>query len=447
MSIRDARRLGLVEAAIQEKVSNADAAKALKISRRQFIRLKVRVRRDGARGLVHGNQGRPSLHRLPEKTRKRVQELLSEDPVRLNDCHVADLMDGEGLGICAESVRRIRRALGIRAKRLRRPTAHHRRREREGQSGALVQTDGSPFHWLGKELPELTLVGAIDDATSDVLALTFRPEEDFHGYAVVFRQVFTEHGLPLIFYGDQTSILVRNDPHWSPEEELAGRQGPTEMGRVLEELGVRYIAARSPQAKGRIERLWNTLQDRLAAELQRQGIRTMEAAQAFLPGFIPGFNRRFRQAAREKSTAWRKPPRNLDHMLSCRYSRVVTRDNTVSIYGRTLNIPPGPHHRSWQDCKVEVRELLDGRMRVTYQGKVLAEQPAPSGPFTLSPRKSQRKDWEKLLAKSSPRSPRFEERKMPGVKTSRKSTTVPVKRGAAADNPWRKFRLPNPPPK
>src|SRR3989475_75206 len=141
--------------------------------------------------------------------------------------------------------------------------------------------------------PELMLLGAIDDATSEILALQFRPAEDVHGYVTLFRDVFTAHGLPMAVYGDRLNLLVRNDAHWSVEEQLAGTQAPTHVGRILQNLALGYIAARSPQAKGRIERLWNTLQDRLVSELRLRGIRTVEAAQAYLAEFITDFNQRF----------------------------------------------------------------------------------------------------------------------------------------------------------
>src|SRR5207245_242706 len=119
-------------------------------------------------------------------------------------------------------------------------------------------------------------LGAIDDATSEILALQFRPAEDVHGYVTLFRDVFTAHGLPMAVYGDRLNLLVRNDAHWSVEEQLAGTQAPTHVGRILQNLAIGYIAARSPQAKGRIERLWNTLQDRLVSELRLRGIRTVD---------------------------------------------------------------------------------------------------------------------------------------------------------------------------
>src|SRR5207245_10440561 len=130
------------------------------------------------------------------------------------------------------------------AHRARGPPRARRRRTPEAARGALVQIDGSPFAWLEARGPELMLLGAVDDATTEILALHFRPAEDVHGYAMLFQRLFTRHGLPLALYGDRLNLLVRNDPHWSLEEQLAGTQGPTHLGRILQDLGIGYIAAR-----------------------------------------------------------------------------------------------------------------------------------------------------------------------------------------------------------
>lgn len=448
MGVRDARRLGVVEAAIKGKVTGEDGAQALGLSRRQFRRLCSCVRRAGPEGVLHGNRGRESCRRLPRKLRRQIEKLLVEPPERLNDCHLADLLAEDGIRVSVESVRRIRLSLGIPAKRRRRSPLHRRRREREARMGEMVLLDGSPFCWLGPEQPAMSLLGALDDATGAILALTLRATEDLHGYAVLMHEVFTTHGLPVKFYGDGTSVLVRSDEHWSLEEELRGRQDPPQLGRVLEELGIRYIRARSPQAKGRIERLWATLQDRLAAELRLKGIHTLAKAMAYLPGFITRYNRRFAVVAREPAPAWRKAPRNLDQTLACRYRRMVARDNTVSIPGRSIQVPPGPNRRSFSGCRVEVRELLDGRLRVLYKDHCIAEQPAPQGTFELRSRTSVASRRSRLEKKGSTGWLRRHDPKPPKVQSrlSRRKKEVPVPALPTADHPWRRWRGPNPSP-
>lgn len=386
MGLREARRLGLLEAASRGEVTNVAVAHALKLSVRQVRRLRRKLDQGGVRALMHGNRGRPSTRRLEQPARARIEDLLRDPEARLNDSHLADVLAEEGWTVSADTVRRIRLGLGLAARQRHRPVQHRARRERRARTGALVLVDGSPFRWLGDQQPEHTLVGAIDDATGAILALVFRPEEDLHGYATVFREVFTRHGLPVTVYGDRTGILRRNDPHWSLEEQLAGQRRPTQGGRMLEALGVGYIPAQSPQAKGRIERLWRTLQDRFVQEIRLKRLRTLAEAEAFLPAFITRFNHRFARSPREAPSAWRRVPLHLDRELACCYQRVVRNDNVVTLPGRWLQIPPGPGRRSYQRCTVEVRELLDGRLLAIHQGRVIAEQAAPLAGFTLVPR-------------------------------------------------------------
>ena len=388
MGLREARRLGLLEAAGRKEVTNVQVAQALGLSVRQVRRLRRALERGGVRALIHGNRGRVSRQRLAEPARQRVAALLQDAEAEFNDTHVADLLAEAGWTVSADTVRRIRLGLGLAARQRHRPRKHRRRRERHPRVGSLVLVDGSPFRWLDPDRPESTLVGAVDDATGAILALVFRPEEDLHGYVQVFREMFTSYGLPVSIYGDRTGILRRNDRYWSIAEQLEGRQRAPQGGRILEELGIGYIPAQSPQAKGRIERLWRTLQDRFVQELRWRRIRTLPAAEAFLPSFIQRFNRRFARLARDRASAWRPPPRDLDHALACSYHRVVRNDNVVTLPGRWLQIPPGPGQRSYHHCTVEVRELLDGRLRAVLEGRIIAEQPPPAGGFTLIPRGS-----------------------------------------------------------
>src|SRR5437867_2275369 len=151
----------------------------------------------------------------------------------------------------------------------------------------------------------------IDDATGTVLALHFRPTEDLHGYTTLLRALATDYGLPLAFYGDRLNVFLRNDAHWTLAEELHGAQTPTHFGRMLHALGIGFIPAGSPQAKGRIERLWQTLQDRLVSELRLRRIATLEDAQAFLPAFRADPNRHFARPPARPRPAWRPPPREL----------------------------------------------------------------------------------------------------------------------------------------
>jgi transposase len=387
MSRKEVIRPGLLKALLAGQLTNGQVAGALRLSIRQVQRLKRAFRAGGAAGLVHRTRGRPSRRRLAPTVRQRIAELMQTVDDGLNDCHLTEkLREAEGLRLCRESVRRIRRALGRPAKQPRRPPRHRRRRRPEARAGSLVLLDGSPAAWLESRGPSLTLHGALDDASGEVLALHFRRHEDLHGYAVVLEHLFTTRGLPVACYGDGTSILVRTDDHWALDEQLRGAQDPTHLGRVLAELGIGYIRARSPQAKGRIERLWRTLQDRLVAELRLRAIATREAANAFLPLFIADYNRRFARPPADPTPAWRRPPRDLAVVLSCRYTRTVARDNTVRLGPRWLQLPPGPGGRSYAGRRVDLRECLDGRLVALLDAHLVAQQPSPGPDFVLQPR-------------------------------------------------------------
>lgn len=390
MSRKEVPRPGLVKLALAGQITNQQGAAGAHLTVRQFQRVKARYRVEGAAGLLHRRRGQPSPRALGSALRARVAALLQSVYRDVNDCHATEkLREVDGLPVSRASVRRIRQALGLPAKHRRRPRQHRRRRTPSPRMGALVLLDGSQFAWLEDRGPTMTLLGAIDDATSRVVALHFRPAEDLHGYVTLLGQLAAHHGLPLALYGDRLNVFVRNDPHWSLEEELQGAQHPTHFGRILQDLGIGYIPAGSPQAKGRIERLWRTLQDRLVVELRLQGLATFEAANAFLPEFLADYNRRFAHPAADLTPAWRRPPPDLATVLSCRYRRTVARDNTVRLGGRWAQIPRGPHGRSYAGCRVEARECLDGRLLIAGQGgALLAMQPWTGPEFVLRPRRA-----------------------------------------------------------
>ena len=385
MSRKEARRPGLVQLAVAGTITPAAGAHGLKMSPRQFRRLMARYRAEGVRGLVHRLRGRPSPRTLDVEIRDRVLALIQTTYRDFNDCHCTEkLREVERLAVSRDTVRRLRRGLGLPPKRRRRPRQHRARRPRHPAMGSLVLVDGSQFDWLGTGRP-VFLLGAIDDATSTVLALHFRPAEDLHGYLTLLGQIAARAGLPVTLYGDRLGVFVRNDAHWSLEEELLGAQHPTHFGAILRDLGIGYIAAHSPQAKGRVERLWETLQDRLVAELRLHGLRTVEAAEAFLPTYLADHNRRLTQPPADATAAWRRPPRDLADRLSCRYTRRVARDNTVRLGPRLVQIPRGPHGRSYAGCRVEVREGSRWPAAGRLPGTPPGHGACPRGRFRLGP--------------------------------------------------------------
>lgn len=423
MRRKEVPRAGLLEAALEGRISNVQGARSMRVSLRQFQRVKARFAAEGVAGLVHRLRGRASPHRLAAEIHARAVALLQGPYAGLNDCHLTEkLREVEGLPLSRSTVRRLRRGAGVPATRRRRGREGRMRRTPEAQMGALVQLDASLFPWLGDRGPQLTLHGAIDDATGTGLALYFRPHEDLHGYATLLRMLCTTYGLPLALYGDQLGVFVRNDSHWTLEEELRGTQDPTHFGRILQELGIGYIAAHSPQAKGRIERFWQTLQDRLVSELRLRGISTLEAANAFLPIFLADLNPRFARAPADAGAAWRPVPRDLAAVLSCRYTRTVARDNTVRLGPRWVQLP---RRQSYAGRRVEVREALDGRLLVFIDGRCAATQPAPAADFVLRPRRGpsgdrpkRRRAAQSLPAEAGSYPPTTPKRTLPSKRTA-----------------------------
>jgi hypothetical protein len=238
----------------------------------------------------------------------------------------------------------------------------------------MVLRDGSVHRWCGPEHPSCCLVSAMDDAISRCLVARFFPFESSEAYLWLLRQMVSQYGIPLSVYQDRHSALKRNDPHWSLEEQLRGRQDPTQVGWALQELSIQPIYALSPQAKGRIEGLFGTLQDRLIAELQRAGITDREGANLFVQGFLEAHNRQFSRTSEKPQKAWRPVPRgmDIDRVCSFRYEATVGNDNTVRLGGMSIDIPPGPWRASYAKARVGVRQLLDGSWRIYYQGKQIA---------------------------------------------------------------------------
>jgi hypothetical protein len=239
-------------------------------------------------------------------------------------------------------VRRVLRTAGIASPQKRRPPKYRSRRERKPRLGMMLLTDASREDWLEGRGPVLTLIGYQDDATGTVLAARFQLEhEDTLGYLRQLRALVERHGIPLSLYRDQHGTFQRNDKHWTAEEELAGRQTPTQFGRVLEELGIESIRALSPQAKGRVERMWKTFQDRLTSELRLAKAGTLEQANAVLENFVERFNRRFGIAARESANDFRPVSKklNVDRIFSLRYERVVGKDHVIVFGAQSIQLP------------------------------------------------------------------------------------------------------------
>jgi len=379
MSQRQLHRFRVVGFVESGRITLKEAAAKMGVSYRQAKRIWKRVREKGAQGLLHGNAGRSPQHRIPDSLRKRIVELSCQKYAAFNDRHFWEqLLEQEEIAVGREMVRKIRREAGLLAKRKRRPPSHRKRRERKAQEGWMVLWDGSPHPWFRPHLPPCCLMAAIDDATGAILVARFFAFEGTEGYLWLLRQIVTQYGIPISIYQDRHGSLKRHDDHWTVEEELAGRQEPTQVGQALRSLGIQPIFALSPQAKGRIERLFGTLQDRLGAELGLAKVTTLQQGNDLLPAFIRRFNHRFAIAPRQSEKAWRPVPKTLDvdRAISFHYPTKVGLDNSIRLGNLLLDIPPGPLGRSYAKARVEVRQLLNGSWKVYYQGRLIAKHPS-----------------------------------------------------------------------
>lgn len=387
LSQREQTRARVLMLVAEGQCTTKEAAALLGLSERQVRRLRQRFGECGPAALVHGNRGRQPMHALPGDVRAEVLRLARTDYRGYNHTHLHEVLSEEhGLQLSRRSVARILVAAGERSPRRRWPRRYRSRRERMPRAGMLVQVDGSSHDWLEGRGPRLTLVGAVDDATSELLWAVFREHEDVQGYLLLLRELVRQYGVPLAWYSDRHSVFSRNRAQpWTLAEQLAGRQEPTQVARALDGLGVQLILAHSPQAKGRVERCWGTLQDRLVRELRRAQARTMEDANAVLAGYLPRFRQRFAVQPADPEPAYRPlpPGLDLDAVCSLHYVRTMANDHTVRLEERLVQVPPGPGGRSYAGCRVQLQERLDGSLVVAYRGQVIARQPAsdPSAPL------------------------------------------------------------------
>ena len=394
LTTKEQSRIQVLNGVIEREVTVPEAAVLIGVSERQTWRLLAAYREEGAAAIAHGNRGRrPSTITCPE-IQQKVRELAEGRYAGFNHTHLTEMLaEREDIQLSRSTVRRILLAEGVRSPRRRKASRRYSRRERYPQEGMLLQIDGSQHDWLQGRGPRLTLIGAVDDATGTVPFAVFRHQEDAHGYMLMLREIIDRHGVPLALYSDRHGIFQRSpkEPE-SLAEQLRGRRNPTQFGRALQELDIRLILAHTPQAKGRIERVWGTFQDRLTAEMCLAGVSTIEHANRVLADFIGRYNRQFSVAPAQQGSAYRQLPEGvcLDAVLCFKYLRTVANDNTVRFGSATLQLLADDYRASYARVDVEVQERLDGSIVVAYQGRILAAEPAPPGPVELRARTGRR---------------------------------------------------------
>ena len=331
-------RIQVLNSVLEYHLPVAQAAEIMGVSERHTKRLLAAYRKDGAAALAHGNRGRRPHNAVPEAAAAAVVRLASNGYSGANHTHFTELLrEREGIDLSRPTVRRILTKAGLGSPRSRRSQQHRFRRRRMPQEGMLVQIDGSQHPWLEDRGPKLTLLIAVDDATGVVAQAVFRTTEDTRGYLVLLEGLVRQWEIPLALYSDRHAAFKYN-----------ARQKPvpvetTQFARVMRELGSHQIFALSPQAKGRVERMLETFQDRLVTELRLAGASTIDQAKEVLQEFLPRFNARFAVAAEHPETAYRPVPAepSLTEVICIKDTRKVARDNTVKYHWRVLQLLPG----------------------------------------------------------------------------------------------------------
>lgn len=373
MSQKELKKVIVVEKIISGHMTNAEGAALLGLTCRQVIRLKKKyVDEGGAAALVHRNRGRKPAHALPDETKERVASLYRQQYRGSNNCHFAELLtERDELELSPSSVRRILIAKGIKQAKQRRRKKAFQPRPRRSQAGALWQIDATPYPWLEDRAPAFALHAAIDDATGIVVGAIFRPTECREGYSLVMQQGIQTYGIPLGLYSDRHTIFRSPHESLTIEQELAGDTKPlSAFGKAMEELCITHIKALTPQAKGRIERLWGTLQDRMVIELRLLGVNTIEEANAALPSLLLKHNHKFAVKPQKDDSAYRKlgSTTHLEYVFTTRDRRTLGQGHTLSYANKLYTFAKPTACRFNAKTVVEVRQTLTGEVVVWHEG-------------------------------------------------------------------------------
>jgi transposase len=400
------RRLHVIQKVLEGGLKQVEAAEILSLSSRHIRRVVKRVEQEGARGVVHRSRGRLSNRKIGDQLKEKVIRLYRVSYKDFGPTLASEkLLERDGVRISDETLRVWLIEAGD-WKRVRKRRKHRQWRERKGHRGEMVQMDGSHHAWFEDRGDPCVLMGYIDDATGDPFGRFY----DYEGTMPAmdsFKRYIRKRGLPLKVYLDGHSTY-KSTAKATIEEQLEGVEPLSEFERALKELGVEVSHAHSPQAKGRIERLFRTFQDRVIKEMRLRGIKTIEEGNKFLEEYLPLYTKRFSVRPREKEDLHRALPRgiDLDAILCLKTERTLRNDFTVAHNHKLYQI-----EEATKASKVIVQDRMDGSMRMTYQGRALRFREIKERPM---------KENKQLVAKK------------------RRKTYIPP-----IDHPWRRFKIKN----
>jgi transposase len=361
MRQKELKRLHVIHKVIEGELTQVEASEILSLSERQIGRIVKRIREEGEKGIQHRSRGRESSRRLPKKLKDRVVRLYLEKYKGFGPTLTSEkLYEYDGIDLSKESVRTWLIEAG-QWQRGRKSRTHRQWRERKSHCGEMLQMDGSHHDWFEGRRPKCVLMGYIDDATGRIFCRFYEYEGTIPAMDS-FKRYIREHGIPMSVYFDKhTTYKSTAEP--SIEDEINGTEPLSEFGRALRELGVNLIYAHSPQAKGRVERMFNTLQDRLVKEMTLRNITTIEEANKFLKSYLSFHNKRFAVNPREQNDLHREIPKglNLDKILCIRTERTMRNDSTIAHNGKLYQI-----QEAVKSKKVLVEERVNGKMLITH---------------------------------------------------------------------------------
>lgn len=388
LSLKELKRLKVIQDVINKRITQVTAAAIIGLSERQIGRLTKAVRKEGDRGVAHKSRGKTSNRKIAEEVKEKVLRLYRDKYQDFGPTLANEKLEEDGIRISEETLRIWLIKEGLWKQKQKRKT-HRQWRERKECFGEMVQMDGSHHDWLEGRCPELVLMAYIDDATSHVFARFY----DYEGTMPAmdsFRLYTEENGLPQSLYADKHSTY-KSQRKLTIEEELEGVEEPlSQFGRALDDLGVEMIHAHSPQAKGRVERLFATFQDRVIKEMRLKGIKTKEEANEFLKSYLPEYNKRFSKQPANETDVHVRPPEELDlsNYLCIKTERTMRKDNTISHESKLYQIEERVNTR-----KVVIEEHMDGTTRIRGKGLLLRYKEIEERPKkeekekTLKPRK------------------------------------------------------------
>jgi len=366
MSREEAKRLHIIHQALNKKISQTEAASLMDLSDRQMRRLIKRIRKEGDEGICHRSRGKTSNHRIPKKIKDKTLKLFREQYKDFNLVHATEkLFEVHGITLSDETLRLWLNEAAIPYKK-RKVKKHRQRRERRAHFGELVQIDGSHHDWFEGRGPICVFMGYIDDATNTVYGRFYDYEGTMPAMDSMKRYI-KRYGIPQSVYLDKHSTYKS----WAEptiEEQLNDQKPMSQFEKGLTTLAIEVIHANSPQAKGRVERLFKTLQDRMVREMRLVGIKNVTEANEFLTTYLPKYNRKFSKAAASEVDLHRPAPhsRDLDRILCIKEDRTVKNDFTIAYNNALYQIEQATRAKI-----VTVEERLNGTLHITYNGQDL----------------------------------------------------------------------------